>query len=82
MQRRAIVEVLGDNADLLRRWRRSRERRQNRGIQPRHIAHILEVDKLEQVTILDAILDPHILMLMIEIFTPFSEAHGCESPPD
>ena len=75
----AVVEGLGDDVHFCRRWRRGRQRGQRRGIQPGDLRHIVEVDKLQQIPILDAILNPHILMLMVEIFPPLGEAHGWKS---
>ena len=43
------------------------------------LRHIVEVDKLQQVAILDAILHPNILMLMVEVFAPLGEAHRRET---
>jgi len=49
------------------RWSRG-QRRQGRRIQPCYVRHILEVDKLRQVPIFDAVFAADVLMLMVEVF--------------
>src|SRR5579875_4189058 len=73
-QRGMIVQILRHHADLYR-GRRCRGQGGQRGrIQRGHMRHILIVHKFWQVPVLDSILSPDILVLMIEVLSPFSEA--------
>src|SRR5208283_1727355 len=76
---RVVIEVL--RLHFYARWRRwSRcQRSQGRQVQSRDVRHIVEVHKLRQVSIYDAVLGSNVLMLMVIIFTEFGEAHGGEA---
>src|SRR5208337_4993045 len=77
-QSRVVVQVLGQHLYACRRrWSRC-QRGQGRRVQPRYVRHIVEVDKLRQVSIFDAIgfILANVLMLMVVIFAEFGEPHG------
>src|SRR5277367_4700073 len=78
-QRRVVVQRFGD--DLYVTWRRRSggERGQCSGIQPRHVGHVVEVDKLQQISVLHAVFDANVLMLMVIVLTPLGKTHGGEA---
>ena len=48
---------------------------QRQCIQARHFRHVVEVDELRQIAVLDAVFGAQCLMLMIEIFAGLGEAY-------
>ncbi len=55
------------------------KRGQGRGIQPRYVSDVVEVDEPGQVAIFDAVFRPDILMLVVVVFAKFRKADGRES---
>ena len=53
--------------------------RQGSGVEAGYVSDIVEVDVLEEVTILGAFFDTDILMLVIEVLTPLGDADGGET---
>src|ERR1022692_710322 len=43
------------------------------------MGHVVEVEKFRQVSIFDAVFGSDVLMLMVEVFAEFGEAHGGET---
>src|SRR5262252_4097632 len=73
---RRIVRQAGWESHCLRSPRGQSQLCQGRRIHARDIGDVIKVIELWQVSVLDAVLHPHVLMLVLVILIWFGEAHG------
>src|SRR5271157_2877112 len=70
-----VLQLLRQQAHVCRRRRRQCQRSQGGRVQPGHVGGVVEIYKLRQVTIFDAVLGANVLVLMVVILAEFCEAH-------
>src|SRR5579884_601637 len=78
-ERRVIGQTSRLDMHICRRSRRRRQRCQSCCIRARHVRDILEIDKLNQIAVLDTVLYSYVLMLMVEVLAIFGDANCSES---
>src|SRR5262245_9536379 len=73
-ERRAVGERGGDDLYVLRRARPLRQRPQRARVHPGHALDVAEVDEIDQIAELDAVLDANVLVLVGEVLIRLGEA--------
>src|SRR6185437_4774466 len=73
-QRAVVVETRGHDAHILRGSRGGGKCCQRGGIEARHIRYVVEIDILEQVSVLLPVLHTDVLVLVVEVLPPLREA--------
>ena len=76
---RVVIQVGRDHPHVLGHTRRRRQRRQCGNVQASDLRNIAKVIELQQVAVFNAVLHPHVLVLMIVVLPPLSKTN-CGKP--
>src|SRR5450631_1750549 len=72
---RVVIQVGRDHAHVIGYTRRRRQRRQGGNVQASDLRNIAKVIELQKIAVFNAILDSHVLVLMIEVLPPLGKTY-------